>query len=91
MEPGRKLFKVVLSPRFLEVMFGVTTRCYKELPGCPACGHADNEDFDKCKEAAYQDGEEFGKMLAEVGSSEYRRGMLDALRRAGYLQSRGTD
>ena len=88
--------KVVVWPRKIHDLRSgaeeveVTVRGFEEPPPCPACGKAE-EGHDALKAAAYIDGILFGEMLAAVGSSEYRRGMLDALRQAGYLQSKGTD
>lgn len=82
--------RVVVWPRrILEVGKTAVEVTVKEFDeACPTCGH-DSVGFGERKAAAYQDGRDFGEMLAEVGSSEYRRGLLDALRDAGYLQSAG--
>lgn len=85
----KPVYKVVVWPEDSagdEVDVSVKVRCFEDLPPCLACGRAASG-FDSCKAAAYQDGHGFGEMLIRVGSSEYRRGLLDALREGGHLQS----
>ena len=83
--------KVVVWPRGLtetaEVDVEVTVRNFYDLARCPCCGNSQSG-YEAQATAAYQEGEEFGRMLLLRGSSEWRHGLLQTLRDAGYLQSK---